>query len=569
MGEASRRRYLSTARTDAESENLANGVNTISDGFSDAFAGVRNLGVPIVEENDKDDTSILSSEDERTGINSKTLVLALGIFALAALPRLITIFFATAPDNPGVGWYNDAYHHWQIGYLSKEIGFSQGFLRLWDFKGMEYFWGLLHPLLLAGLFTLTGSIDILVPRLLGLVASSASIALLFFLLRRYYSTKVAWGAVLLAAVNPVAIFADTAGLQEPVGIFLLLLGLLLWPRHSILAGLSWGIAGMARAEYWVFGLGMVIAVQLAKEASDRRLGVAIGWAIPTFGYMKYLANYTGNPIYPIYWNFIGDAVGEWIGATGAVSAEEIAAQWIARVVFVLAGLAAFLIIWKRRQSFPFLLLGLGNIMFLGLMYGFTAYIHGIWIKAVYNRFLVVPYMYLGIFLAIAVLFVLPKFIKPRLAEIAGWIVILAVAGLSQLAWGPILGWYSEGSTAWYNEKVEAAEIASHYSGGTILIPEDRQGLTYLLARHHGISGGEMQSQMYDPFFYFEDDDPFTDWATNRDIVADWISRSDIRLMVFSLNNTDYVQMVDREPQWFSFIGIAHGGSTHIYSVDMN
>jgi len=70
-------------------------------------------------------------------LNLRTVATAAGIFLLAALPRLFVIFFVTDPQNPGLGWYGDTFHHWQIAYLSKEIGFSQGFLRLWDFKGLE------------------------------------------------------------------------------------------------------------------------------------------------------------------------------------------------------------------------------------------------------------------------------------------------------------------------------------------------------------------------------------------------------------------------------------------------
>ncbi|MFQ5922275.1 MAG: hypothetical protein ACE5M4_05475, partial [Anaerolineales bacterium] len=56
------------------------------------------------------------------------------LITLAAIARLYVLFFVTEPQNPGLGWYGDVFHHWQIAYLSQEIGFSEGFLRLWDFK---------------------------------------------------------------------------------------------------------------------------------------------------------------------------------------------------------------------------------------------------------------------------------------------------------------------------------------------------------------------------------------------------------------------------------------------------
>src|SRR3989344_6083818 len=68
------------------------------------------------------------------------------VFILALVPRLLYIYVFSNPNFPG--WYTDVFHHWQIAYLSKEVGFHESFLRLWDFKGMEFFWGLLHPLIL-------------------------------------------------------------------------------------------------------------------------------------------------------------------------------------------------------------------------------------------------------------------------------------------------------------------------------------------------------------------------------------------------------------------------------------
>jgi len=235
-------------------------------------------------------------------LNVANVWIGIGIFFLTLLPRLYVLFFVTDPENPGLGWYGDTFHHWQIAYLSKEIGFHQGFLRLWDFKGLEYFWGLLHPLLLITLFTLTGSVDIIIPRLVSIVGSGVSLALLFFLLRRYFNWQVALAGILLAALNPVGIFSDSVGMQEPLGLALLFLGFLLWPRFPFWVGVLLALAGMVRAEYWVFGTGLVAVAMFAKEKVDRLL-LGLGWGIPSLLYMKYLLDYTGNPIYPVYWNF--------------------------------------------------------------------------------------------------------------------------------------------------------------------------------------------------------------------------------------------------------------------------
>ena len=90
--------------------------------------------------------------------------------AAAAVPRLIYLFVFSDPENPGLGVYDDVWHHWQIAYLTKEVGLTAtGGPRLWDLKGLEYVWGPIHPLLMVGVFAVTGSIDIVLNRLVSLV----------------------------------------------------------------------------------------------------------------------------------------------------------------------------------------------------------------------------------------------------------------------------------------------------------------------------------------------------------------------------------------------------------------
>src|SRR4029077_13891522 len=91
------------------------------------------------------------------------------IVALAALPRIFYLFVVSDPENPGLGRYDDVWHHWQIAYLTKEIGLAGPHgPRLWDLKGLDYFWGVLHPLLMVAIFTISGSIDIVLVRLVSL-----------------------------------------------------------------------------------------------------------------------------------------------------------------------------------------------------------------------------------------------------------------------------------------------------------------------------------------------------------------------------------------------------------------
>ena len=159
-----------------------------------------------------------------------------GTAAVALVARLIYLFAFTDPENAGHG-FTDAYHHWQIAYLTKEIGLAHG-PRLWDLRGWEYYWGLLHPVLMDGVVLLTGSNDILVGRLLSVAFGSLSVVLIFLLCHRYWGLQVACGAAAFAAVVPAAVFNDTAGMPEPIAVALVLLGIWLTPRHGFWSGVA-------------------------------------------------------------------------------------------------------------------------------------------------------------------------------------------------------------------------------------------------------------------------------------------------------------------------------------------
>jgi len=510
---------------------------------------------------------------KKQGVESQANVAAfaagLGIFFSALLPRLYCLYFLTDPENPGLGWFNDTLHHWQIAYLSNEIGFSKGFLTLWDFKGMEYFWGLLHPLVLAMLFRVSGSVDIIIPRLLSAFASSVSYALIFVLLRRYFNTHVAVGATLLAVANPVAIFGDTAGMQEPLGVVLLMTALVLWPRKSFWGGILAGLAGMVRAEYWVFGAGLLVASWLTRENGERKITLAIGWAVPSLLYMRYMLAKTGNAIYPVYWNYFGTVAGQWMPDRSPTSLESLT-QWAARLVFALAVLGGIWLVRRRPRGMLFLGMGLANILLLGFMWGFSDYVLGFETRILIGRLVIVPYIYTGIFITVLLLHFLPAKLEAgrrrTAGQIFGWSVVLALAVGIQLAWKPVLNYYNERADLWTSQKLAARQVASYYDGGTIVIPSGLPGLTYTLVRFEGIPGQALQSSMYDPFFYMKTGDPFEDWESNRQEIAAWIDKLDIRLLTFDRGNRTYQEMVSREPDWFRQLAPGADGHLEIYRV---
>lgn len=488
----------------------------------------------------------------------------LAVFALAGLPRLYTLFILTDPENPGLGWYGDAFHHWQIAYLSKEIGFSQGFLRLWDFKGVEYFWGLLHPLVLAVLFSLTGSIDIVIPRLLSLVTGSMTVVFIFIVMHRYFNGHVALAASMLAALTPVGIFSDASGMQEPLGIALLLLGVVLWPKRSSATGVAWALAGMVRAEFWLFGAALVLGMTLLRGNNTKKSGLVLGWIIPTLAYMKYLLDKTGNPIYPVYWNFLGNAVGQWM-ADAPLDHTQTAAMWGFRAVALVSVVALLFVLHRKPRATVFWLLGLGSLLFLSVLLGFTAYIRGFLLRFLVDRIFVLSYLFVGSLLAVVLLH-WPRGVRFRRVLLSGgWVLILLVLASSQLAWKTIWRYYDPGRQTWEIEHSLASGIASSYEGGVISMMEDRPWITYFLAHDYDIPADRMQGQMYDAFAYMSGD-PFANWEGNRESVLQWLDANDIRLLVFYSGKSNYEEMISREPRRFRFLKVVNGGTISIYRV---
>jgi len=329
-------------------------------------------------------------------------------WSVALLPRLYALFFLTDPQNPGDGWHGDVFHHWQIAYLTKEIGlWDPSGPRLWDLKGLDYFWGLIHPALLVILFYVSGSVDIVIPRLVSVFFGALAAVLVFSLCRRYWGLGVAIAAGLFAALLPTSVFIDATGFLEPMGIALVLLGIWLWPKGGLWTGVAWALAAMARAEAWIFSLGMLIAMNMRRPHQRQRFLATVAWLALIFAYMKVLYDRTGNPIYPVYWNLLANIFGKWV-PVGALTPAQLAARpfLIALMLVGLGGLAWTL--WRRPPSYMFLTFGFGYLAYTGLSLGLTSYIKN-WESWFWQeRFFLFPYEFAGVLLAVGLLGVAPR-----------------------------------------------------------------------------------------------------------------------------------------------------------------
>ncbi len=500
---------------------------------------------------------------ETEALSGRSLV---ALWAVALVPRFYYLFALSNPENAGDGWYGDTYHHWQIAYLTKEVGFSApGGPRLWDLKGLEYFWGVLHPLLLVGLFYFTGSIDIIVARLVSLFFGALVVVLIFLLCRRYWGSWVAAAAAGFAALAPTSIFNDGSGMLEPLGVAFCLLGIWLWPKRGVWTGVAWALASMARAEAWIFSLGLVVATFLRREEVRQRLPMLLAWAAGMLLYMKVMLDATGNPIYPVWWNFLANAYGWW-EFRPQLTPEQVAVRPVLGVLLALAAAGLAWTLWKRPRGYLLLTFGFGYWVFATGMLGFTAYLKSweSWFWMI--RFWAFPYEFLAVIAAVALF--------SRLARPLALGVVAAALIAVQVEWVPILAQYHTTDQTW-SQSVESGRYLgelynrAEYRGGALNLPPDKPALTYTLARYGRVEGKHLVGQLYDPFYYLPAGYAYADHPQAAGTLLEcWLDKTGTRLWAVDRQSTNYIQFVGDHPEWFQKVGEIEIYDWTIYGVSV-
>jgi hypothetical protein len=474
--------------------------------------------------------------------------------AAALVARVSYLFFFADPENAGDG-FTDAYHHWQIAYLTKTVGLSHG-PRLWDMRGWEYFWGPLHPVLMNVLFFATGSTDIVLARLLSVAFGTLAVALIFLLCHRYWGAGVAVTASAFAALSPVAIFNDTAGMAEPIAVALVLFGIWLVPRHGFWSGLAWAAAAMARVEAWLFGAGLVIAWLVGgRRAATSRVPLVIGWLGGIAIYAKFLLDQTGNPIYPLYINF--QFVGLSAGNTGGQAAGA-GWTWFAFFGAALACMAAVAwSLWKAPRSYLLLTFG----------FGYSALSLATYLRYATEwkeRRFEFPLDFAAILIAVALVRGLPAL--RSIPRPLSWSAAAAALAAVQLLWIPVQAAYSSTEPLFRYEVALAHDIGATYNrpeyrGGVLNMPGDEPTLLYLMVRDEGLQGQNVTSQFYDPFYYLPSGYHYSAHpAVVGPLMQCWLSDTRTRLFLvsppgpLSAANDDYRAYFADHTDWFSDTG---------------
>ena len=491
-----------------------------------------------------------------------------GVAAVSVIARLGYLFFFSDPQNAGDGM-TDAYHHWQIAFLTKEVGLYHG-PRLWDMRGWEYVWGLMHPALMNVLFFATGSTNIVLARLLSLAFGSLAVVLIFLLCHRYWGLRVAVVAGTYAALSPVSIFNDVAGMAEPISIALVLLGIWLLPRRGFLAGFALALSAMARVEAWLFGAGLMIAYFWgASRTKAPRLPLAAGWLLVMGIYAKWLLDQTGNPIFPLTTSF--QFVGLGAGGTGGQASHQLL-EWMPFLVATLAsagGLAWTL--WRQPRSY------------LLLTYGFG---YSILSLATYLRYATEwkerRFEFPLDFAAILIAVLLMRWLPQQGAVLRPLSVPLSALGLivAQGLWIPVQTAYVATEPLFRYEVALAHSIGAvynlpEYRGGVLNMPGDEPTLLYVLARDEKLRGGNVTSQFYDPFYYLPSGYRYADHpAVVGPLLQCWLSDTRTRLLLISppgplsQSNADYLAYIAGHPDWFHDTDAGLAGGWSLISVSV-
>ena len=480
--------------------------------------------------------------------------LTAAIAVLALTPRLVYLFAAGDPQNAGDGM-TDTYHHWQIGYLTQQVGLSHD-LRLWDLKGLEYFWGVLHPIMLVILFWLTRSVDLIIPRLLSIAAGTLSVILIFHLCRRYWGNQVAWAATAFAALAPPVVFTETLGMVEPLAVALVLLGIWWSPSRGFLAGVTWALAAMARAEAWLATFGLLVASVLPRVRSVRRVPLVIGWMLAIGAYMNLLLIRTGNPIYPVYWEFLVEGTGRWLAPA---TSSQLQYKLVFTMLLLATGAGLLWTLWRRPTGYLLLCYGFGSTAFVLGLLALTPFISS-WSGWVWRMRLFVFSLEFGALLAAIALFVLlPRSAGNRFRG-GAWVVTAVALVAVQLTWIPIQSAYNETEPAWRETLTSGRYLAGLYNQqahhwGTLNIPADQPDLTYSLVRFGGVRGGDLIGQLYDPFY---DRPPSYRYADHRaaasQALACWLKSTNTSVFVVPTTNQNYVGFLTDNSGDFTEIG---------------
>lgn len=501
--------------------------------------------------------TVVAARVETAAEASERTAIARWVITLAAFALVLRIGYLLVgtTDPRFVAWYLDSFHHWQISYLSKEIGFFNG-PRLWDLGGLEYFWGFIPAVLGALALAVTFNSAIWPMQLLNVAAGSATVGVLYLVGRRYWGRSAGLALALFFAVSPVSILTDASAMQEPIALLFLALALYHFVDRPVRAGLFLGLAAASRPDYWAYSLAILgtaalvtRAVRLEAPFIDlRRIAPYLGgYAIPLIPYGLHLWLQTGNPVYPLYWNFLGNARGEWLGDVPFTDSMR-NAQAIARGLLAVGLVGQLLVIWRRPTGWPVLVAGLWGLILIGYMLGISQYIRNYLDRFWLDRIMLLMYLFAGAIVAMTAGGI-ERLVRVRRIPVGAIIVLPAIVSLV-LLW-PLAQRFQSEQGYLRDHEAFGEKVAAMATDGAIVVPGDQPVVTFALVER-GVAAERLVSALYHP-----------DYPAQREELFAWLRRFDVRWMLVKPDDRFYTELVAREPAHFERVS---GGVLQVYRV---
>jgi len=380
---------------------------------------------------------------------------------------------------------------------------------MWDLNGMEYYWGILPPLVEAFTLWIANTSSMFPYRLLNALVGSLTIYVIYRIVLEHFKSKaLAAVASAIATAWPSLLIFSTYGLTETLGIFFLLLAVFYYNKRDYVFGVLLGLASMCRIEFWFLALGL-IACYLLFELSVMHLTPALaGWLTVMLPYILHIRAQTGDPFYPVYWNFFGTVLRQW-EPQYALTWDTIFYRTLWLVVAG-ASVVIVLILMKRRPNgYIVYALFLGYLFFQGV--NATLSLQGALVNVRYilDRFMMLDYLFLSILLSL--LFLRMNRIKiPRLRISIQLVYGAMLVGLCVLAYASFIPYHAGQEEMKYFHEV-SGWLVEHYEGGTILcnIPM----LNYWLIQD-GIDGRNIVGTIY---ISHENSATAREWLKSHDV----------------------------------------------------
>ncbi len=281
------------------------------------------------------------------------------ILVLAISIRLAYINYVVPVD-----WIGDSYHHWQIAIYTLKIGLPLG--RMWDLKGVEYYWPPLPTLIEASLMGIIGNTSINIMRFLNTLIGSFSV-LLAYLIGTRYSKNAGITAASILLFFPLTLNTEVLALHEPLMGLFFLMGLLFFGKGMrFYSGTMFGLSYLCHFSVYLT-VPLILAMIIFKERKvEKILPFILGFFLVYIPYMFFLGAKTGDPLYNIR------TMLTYIGVSTATMRHPLAN--ILGYLFIPLGIVLLYLMSRRDVStiesiLPMTLLG-GYLIFWGYMFLF-------------------------------------------------------------------------------------------------------------------------------------------------------------------------------------------------------